>query len=77
MESIECVQGQAEGTKGPQDPGPMSGELPQDVLQSFGVQESQEDTQPLVRKLDLLHLRSSLNFHFLMLFHNFLLCFFY
>ena len=47
MESIECVQGQAEGSRGQHDPGPTSEGLPQDVLQSFGVQESQEDIQPL------------------------------
>ena len=47
MASIGCVQGQAEGTRGSQDPGPTSGDLPQDVLQSFGVQESQGEDQPL------------------------------
>ena len=47
MGSIEFVQDKVEGSRGQQGPGPMSGELPQDVLQSFGVQESQEDVQPL------------------------------
>ena len=47
MEFIRCVQGQAEGSRGQQNPDPTSGELPQDILQSFGVQESQEDLQPL------------------------------
>ena len=47
MGSIECVQGQAEGSIGQYNPGPTSKGLPQDVLQSFGVQESQEDLQDL------------------------------
>ena len=47
MGSIGCIQGQAEGTRGPQDSGPMSGDLSHDVLQNFVVQESQEDIQPL------------------------------
>ena len=47
MESIACIQGQAEGSRGPQDQGPMSERFPQDVLQSFGVQENQEESQPL------------------------------
>ena len=48
MRFIECIQGQAKGSTGQQDPGPMSKGLPQDVLQSFGVQESQEVVQPLL-----------------------------
>ena len=47
MESIGCIQGQAEGSREQQDPGPMSEGLPQDILQSFGVQECQEDLQDL------------------------------
>ena len=47
MESIRCIQGQVEGSRGPLNSGLMSGGLSQDILQSFGVQESQEDNQPL------------------------------
>ena len=47
MESIGYTQGQTEEIRGQQDPGPMSEGLTQDVLQSFGVQESQEDIQNL------------------------------
>ena len=47
MESIRCVKGQAEGSREPPILVPISEGLPQDVLQSFGVQESQEDNQPL------------------------------
>ena len=47
MGSFGCIQGQAEGSRGQQDPGPMSEGLPQDVLQSFVVQGNQEDLQAL------------------------------
>ena len=42
MGSIACVQGQAEGTREQLVFVPISEDLPQDVLESFGVQESQE-----------------------------------
>ena len=47
MESIGCIQGQGEGHREPLVLVPISEGIPQDVLQSFGVQESQEDLQPL------------------------------
>ena len=47
MGSIGCIQGQAEGTRGPQDPGTMSGDLPQDVPQSFRIWEVPGDEQSL------------------------------
>ena len=47
MESIRFVQGQAEGSREPLILVPISEGIPQDVLQSSGVQESQEDHQPL------------------------------
>ena len=43
MESIACVQGQAEGIREQLVLVPISEGIPQDVLESFGVQESQED----------------------------------
>ena len=43
MGSIVCVQGQAEGHREPFVLVPISEEIPQDVLESFGVQEDQED----------------------------------
>ena len=43
MESIACVQGQEEGSRGQLVLIPISEEIPQDVLESFGVWESQED----------------------------------
>ena len=43
MGSIGCVQGQAEGIREPLVPVPISEGIPQDVLESFGVQESQEN----------------------------------
>ena len=39
MESIACVQGQGEGSRGPPVLVPISEGIPQDVLESFGVQE--------------------------------------
>ena len=52
MGSITCVQGQAEGSRGPLILVPISEGIPQDVLQSFGVQESQEGLQGLHLALD-------------------------
>ena len=43
MGSIGCVQGQAEGIREQLVLAPISEGIPQDVLESFGVQESQED----------------------------------
>ena len=43
MGFIVCVQGQAEGLKEQLVLIPISEGIPQDVLESFGVQESQED----------------------------------
>ena len=47
MGSIVCVQGQAEGHKEQLVLVPISEGIPQDVLESFGVQEGQEDLQGL------------------------------
>ena len=47
MGSIECVQGQAEGLREQLVLIPISKGIPQDVLESFGVQESQEGLQDL------------------------------
>ena len=47
MESIACVQGQGEGSRGQLVLVPISEGIPQDVLESFGAQESQEDLQDL------------------------------
>ena len=47
MESIGCIQGLAEGSREPPVLVPISEGILQDVLQSFGVQESQENVQPL------------------------------
>ena len=46
MGSTKCVQGQAERSRGQQDPDPTSEALPQEILQSFGVQENQEEVHP-------------------------------
>ena len=45
MGSIECVQGQAKGLREQLVLVPISKGIPQDVLESFRVQESQEDLQ--------------------------------
>ena len=42
MGSIVCVQGQGEGNREPLVLVPISEGIPQDVLESFGAQESQE-----------------------------------
>ena len=47
MESTVCVQGQAEGIREQLVLVPILEGIPQDVLESFGVQESQEDLQGL------------------------------
>ena len=47
MGSIGCIQGQAEGSREPPILVPISEGIPQDVLESFRVQENQEDVQPL------------------------------
>ena len=47
MVFIGCVQGQAEGLKEQLVLVPISEGIPQDVLESFRVQESQEDLQDL------------------------------
>ena len=47
MESIACIQGQGEGSREPPVLVPISEGIPQDVLESFGVQESQEGLQDL------------------------------
>ena len=52
MESIECIQGQAEGSRGPPTLIPISEGISQDVLQSFGVQGSQREDHPLHLALD-------------------------
>ena len=47
MESIGCVQGQGEGSRGRPVLVPISEGIPQDILESFGAQESLEDLQDL------------------------------
>ena len=47
MRSIACIQGQAEVSREPHVLVPILEGIPQDVLESFGVQESQEDLQDL------------------------------
>ena len=53
MGSIECVQGQAEGLREQLVLIPISEGIPQDILESFGVQESQEGQEDLPLALDL------------------------
>ena len=52
MVSIGCIQGQAEGHREQLVLIPISEGIPQDVLESFGVQESQEGLQDLHLALD-------------------------
>ena len=52
MGSIACIQGQGEGSRGQLVLVPISEGIPQDVLESFGVQESQESLQDLHLTLD-------------------------
>ena len=47
MGPIECVQGQAEGLREQLVLVPIFEGIPQDILESFGVQESQESPQDL------------------------------
>ena len=47
MGSIACVQGQGEESRGPLVLVPISEGIPQDVLESFGVEESQKGLQDL------------------------------
>ena len=47
MGSIGCVQGQAEGSREPHVLVPISEGIPQDIQESFGVQESQEGLEGL------------------------------
>ena len=47
MVSIGCIQGQAEGLREQLVLVPISDGIPQDVLESFRIQESQEDLQGL------------------------------
>ena len=47
MESIVCVQGQAEGIREQLLLVPISEGIPQDIQESFGVQESQEGLEDL------------------------------
>ena len=47
MGFIACIQGQAKGISAPHTLVPISKGIPQDILESFGVQENQEDTQHL------------------------------
>ena len=55
MESIGCVQGQAERSREPPVPIPISEGIPQDILESFGVQESQEALQDIYLAPDWEH----------------------
>ena len=52
MVSIGCIQGQAEKHREQLVLVPISEGIPQDVLESFGVQENQEDLQALHLALD-------------------------
>ena len=47
MGSTVCIQGQAEGHREPLVLVPISKGIPQDILESFGVQESQKSLQDL------------------------------
>ena len=53
MESIECIQGQAEGLRGPPIFIPISEGIPPDVLESFGVQEDLNQTSGLEQSTQL------------------------
>ena len=48
MESIRCVQSQGEGHREPLVLVPISEGIPQDIQESFGVQENQEELQDLL-----------------------------
>ena len=47
MGSIRCIQGQAEAIREPLVLVPISEGIPQDILESFGVQEAQESLEDL------------------------------
>ena len=53
MGSIECVQGQAEGLRGPPVLVPISEGIPQDVLESFRAQEDLNQTSELEQSTQL------------------------
>ena len=53
MGSTACIQGQAEGLREQLVLVPISEGIPQDILESFGVQESQEGLQDLRLILEL------------------------
>ena len=53
MGSIECVQGQAEGLREQLVLVPISKAIPQDFLESFGVQEDLQSPQDLHLALEL------------------------
>ena len=48
MKSIRCIQGQGDGHRESLVLVPISEGIPQDVLESFGVQENQEELQDLL-----------------------------
>ena len=56
MGSIACVQGQGEGSRGPPFLVPILEGIPQDVQESFEVQDSQEGLQDLHLAPDWEHL---------------------
>src|ERR1700743_3038976 len=51
MESIGCIQGQGEGHREPLILIPISEGIPQDIQESFGVQENQEELQDLLASI--------------------------
>ena len=53
MVSIVCVQGQAEGSRGQLVLVPISEGIPQDVLESFGVQEDLNQTSEVEQSTQL------------------------
>ena len=53
MGSIECVQGQAEGHRERPVLIPISEGIPQDILESFGVQEDLNQTSELEQSTQL------------------------
>ena len=48
MGSIACIQGQGEGIRGPLVLIPISEGIPQNIQESFRVQENQEELQDLL-----------------------------
>ena len=53
MGSIACVQGQGEGSRGPPVLVPISEGIPQDILESFGVQEDLHQVSELEQSTQL------------------------